>query len=168
MHRTRLTTTSYSIYYQRWPCSTSRNGLEKECASVRYRVVCFLAWGYNAKVSKKWRCADAQVHLIRAQAVTLPQVELQLPVSQALALFVKLIRKISGNLQEIQKTAISATIPISVRASPDRVGTTIHLVADAERGLRTMETELKAAGDEATAALREKQRAMIDSLDLSR
>ena len=126
-----------------------------------------MAWGYNAKMSKKCRYADAQARLLRAQVVTLPQVELQLPVSQALALFVKLIRKISGNLQEIQKAAISATIPVSVQASPDRVGT-IHLVADAERGLRTMEAELEAAGDEATAALREKQRAMIDSLDLSR
>lgn len=123
---------------------------------------------YNAKVLKIWRCADARACLIGAQAVTLPQVELQLPVSQALALFVKLIRKISRNLQEIQKAAISATIPVSVQASPDRVGTTIHLVADAERGLRTMEAELEAAGDEATTTLREKQRAMIDSLDLSR
>ena len=108
------------------------------------------------------------MHLIRAQAVIFLQVELQLPVSQALALFVKLIRKISGNLQAIQKAAISATIPIPIQASPDRVGSTIHLVADAESGLRTMEAELNAAGDEATAVLQEKQRAMIDSLDLSR
>jgi len=96
------------------------------------------------------------------------QAELQLPVSQALALFVKLIRKISGKLQDIQKAAISSTIrtPAPVQVSQDP-GTRISLVADAERGLKTMEAELDAAGDEATAALREKQRAMIDTLDLS-
>ncbi|KAI9448800.1 DUF699-domain-containing protein [Lactarius psammicola] len=96
------------------------------------------------------------------------EAELQLPVSQALALFVKLIRKISGKLQDIQKAAIGSTIraPAPAQVSQDP-GTRISLVADAERGLKTMEEELDAAGDEATAALREKQRAMIDALDLS-
>lgn len=80
----------------------------------------------------------------------------------------KLIRKISGNLQGIQKAAISATIPAPVSPSRDGAGATISLVADADRGLKTMEAELEAAGDEVTTTLREKQRAMIDSLDLSR
>ena len=97
------------------------------------------------------------------------QAELQLPVSQALALFAKLIRKISGKLQDIQKAAIDTTIraraPALVSQDP---GTRVSLVADAERGLKTMEAELDVAGNEATAALREKQRAMIDALDLSR
>jgi N-acetyltransferase 10 len=97
------------------------------------------------------------------------QAELQLPVSQALALFVKLIRKISGKLQDIQKVAIDSAIraPAPARVSHDP-GPRISLVADAERGLKTMEAELDAAGDEATSALREKQRAMIDALDLSK
>ena len=99
---------------------------------------------------------------------TLAQAELQLPVSQALALFVKLIRKISGNLQEIQRAAVSATLPAPAQVAQDGTGATMSLVADAERGLKNMEVELDAAGDEATTALQEKQRAMIDSLDLSR
>jgi N-acetyltransferase 10 len=98
-------------------------------------------------------------------------VELQLPVSQALALFVKLIRKISGNLQDIQKTAISVAIPAPIpapaQASPHGADATISQVASAERGLKTG-TDPDAAGNEATAAIREKQRAIIDSLDLSR
>jgi len=80
----------------------------------------------------------------------------------------KLIRKISTNLQEIQKAEISANIPAPTQASPSGANSTMSLVPDAGRGLKTMEAELDAAGDEATAALREKQRAMIDSLDLSR
>ncbi|KAI0299677.1 helicase-domain-containing protein [Multifurca ochricompacta] len=105
---------------------------------------------------------------LQRKSVEEVEAELQLPVSQALALFVKLIRKISSKLQEVQKAAISATIPAPASASPDGVGPAISLVADAKRGLKVMEAELDAAGDEATAALREKQRAMIDALDLSR
>jgi N-acetyltransferase 10 len=100
--------------------------------------------------------------------MTLAKAELQLPVSQALALFVKLIRKISGNLQEIRRAAVSATIPASAQVSQDGTGSIVSLVAGAERGLKSMEAELDAAGDEATTVLQEKQRAIIDSLDLSR
>jgi N-acetyltransferase 10 len=79
---------------------------------------------------------------------------------------VKLIRKISRKLHDVQKAEISSTIQAPAQVSQDP-GTTVSLVADAGRGLKTMEAELDAAGDEATAALREKQRAMIDALDLS-
>lgn len=80
----------------------------------------------------------------------------------------KLLRKISCTLQETQKAAVSATLSEPAPMSQDGAGETISLVADAERGLKNMEAELDAAGDEATVALQEKQRAMIDSLDLSR
>ncbi|KAH8977238.1 DUF699-domain-containing protein [Lactarius akahatsu] len=103
---------------------------------------------------------------LQRKSVEEVEAELQLPVSQALALFVKLIRKISGKLQDIQKAAISSTIRAPTHA-PQGPDTRISLVADAERGLKTMEAELDAAGDAATATLREKQRAMIDALDLS-
>ncbi|KAI0276813.1 GNAT acetyltransferase 2-domain-containing protein [Russula aff. rugulosa BPL654] len=105
---------------------------------------------------------------LQRKSVEVVETELQLPVSQALALFVKLLRKISCNLQEIQRAAVSATIPEPASVSQDGAGATVSLVADAERGLKNMEAELDAAGDEATTALQEKQRAMIDSLDLSR
>jgi N-acetyltransferase 10 len=114
--------------------------------------------------------AEVRLHpaacTIRAHGLTCFQVELHLPVSQALALFVKLIRKISGHLHEIQKTAIGVTIPERTAASSLETDATLPLVTGAERGLKTMEAELDAAGHEATAALREEQRAMIDSLDL--
>jgi N-acetyltransferase 10 len=141
---------------------------------VPYRAVYCLAWDYNGKASKRLRYVRTRppVH-IRAHVLTRSQVELQLPVSQALALFVKLIRKISGNLQEIQKAAISVAIPAPITtpaqasASPHGADATISQVASAGHGLKTG-AEPDAAGNEAAAALREKQRAMIDSLDLSR
>lgn len=97
------------------------------------------------------------------------QTELQLPVSQVLALFVKVVRKITKRLVDIQKAAISAELPdVSATAAESRFG------ADASRQdtwkpvETTLEDELNEAGDEATTALREKQRAMIDSLDLKK
>ena len=95
------------------------------------------------------------------------EAELNLPVSQVLALFVKVVKKVGRKLLDVQKAAVSATIP-------DRREEEVRRT-DAEgnkaefRPLETpLEEELEEAGDEAARALREKQRAMIDALDLSK
>lgn len=94
------------------------------------------------------------------------QAELSVPVSQALALFVKVVRKISNKLTEIQKAAISAEMPVP---SISRPGDSGDMVASDWKPVDTnLEDELDKAGDEATKVLREKQREMINSLDLSR
>lgn len=93
------------------------------------------------------------------------QAELSLPVSQALALFVKVIKKFSKRLVDIQKSAISASMPEEPAASRLESGEGGTNWKPVETSL---EAELKDAGNEATRALREKQREMIDSLDLSK
>ncbi|KIJ60237.1 hypothetical protein HYDPIDRAFT_161291 [Hydnomerulius pinastri MD-312] len=96
------------------------------------------------------------------------EAELNLTVSQTLALFVKLIRKISKKLTDVQKEAIGADIPL---APPVAGGSRVGGGAGAGIGKAlemSVEEELDEAGDEATNALRERQRAMIDSLDLSK
>ena len=125
-----------------------------------------LGMGLQRKSVEEVEVRGHFIFLFRQLIRSRSQTELQLPVSQALALFVKLIRKISRKLQDVQKAEISSTIQAPAKVSQDP-GTTVSLVADAGRGLKTMEAELDAAGDEATAALREKQRAMIDALNLS-
>ncbi|OBZ68966.1 hypothetical protein A0H81_11153 [Grifola frondosa] len=94
------------------------------------------------------------------------ETELQIPVSQALALFVKVIKKITKYLLDIQKAAISAEIPeqppVMSRVDVDGASTSWKPVET------SLEEELEEAGNEVTKALREKQRAMIDSLDLSK
>ncbi|KAI0826817.1 DUF699-domain-containing protein [Trametes gibbosa] len=96
------------------------------------------------------------------------EAELQLPVSQALALFVKVVKKISKRLQDVQKAAISAQIP-DARAADVVARTDAEGRAVQWKPLETsLEDELAEAGDEAARALREKQRAMIDALDLSK
>ncbi|THH28263.1 hypothetical protein EUX98_g5927 [Antrodiella citrinella] len=94
------------------------------------------------------------------------ETEIQVPVSQALALFTKVVRKISKRLNDIQKEAISATMPEApqpTEASGSRSGNTSWKPVETN-----LDDELKEAGDEATRALREKQKEMLDSLDLSK
>ncbi|KAL4073177.1 GNAT acetyltransferase 2-domain-containing protein [Scleroderma yunnanense] len=103
--------------------------------------------------------------------------ELSLPVSQALALFVKLIRKISKKLTDIQKEGVGADIPLALHEDPpllaagentdgtDGGNANKHPVWTPLR--ESIDEELDEAGDDATCMLRERQRAMFDALDLS-
>jgi N-acetyltransferase 10 len=75
------------------------------------------------------------------------------------------MRKVSKRLMDIQREAISASLPMPAAPS----GPIASQPADDWRPVEaTMADELDAAGDEVTKALREKQREMIDSLDISR
>ena len=80
-----------------------------------------------------------------------------------------MIKKISKRLQEIQKAAISASMP-DARAAAAAVARTDE--AGNKAAFAPLATpladELAEAGDAAARALREKQRAMIDALDLSK
>ncbi|KAM5539482.1 hypothetical protein V8D89_006934 [Ganoderma adspersum] len=97
------------------------------------------------------------------------EAELSLPVSQALALFAKVVKKISKRLLDVQKEAISATIPDRRRADATTEAGEGGKKGAEFRPLETsLEEELEEAGDEAARALREKQRAMIDALDLTK
>jgi N-acetyltransferase 10 len=96
---------------------------------------------------------------------------LNLPVNQALALFVKSIRKISKRLTDIRKSALEAELP----PAPGVTGTGGQRSLKAGEALEkmkpvevTIDDELREAGDEVTRELREKQREMINSLDLSK
>jgi N-acetyltransferase 10 len=91
-------------------------------------------------------------------------------VAQALALFVKVVRKISKRLIDIQKAEIGASIPEATTATQtSRVdGERNNAKTDWIPVGVSLEEELAQAGDDATTALREKQREMIDSLDLSK
>jgi N-acetyltransferase 10 len=96
---------------------------------------------------------------------------LNLPVNQALALFVKSIRKISNRLTDIRKSALEAELP----PAPGVAGTGDQRSLKAGEALEkmkpvevTIDDELREAGDEVTRELREKQREMINSLDLSK
>lgn len=118
------------------------------------------------------------------------EAELQLPVSQALALFVKVVRKITNRLQDIQRAAISAGLP-SAPAVATAVQTNgiaaigaakesgaVNDDSDAESAEAGAEVDGKNAAElnenekdkerPEERAFREKQREMIAALDLSK
>lgn len=94
-------------------------------------------------------------------------VELALPVNQALALFIKSIRKLSATLQAVQKKSISDEMPAE-RESKDvvRKSGLAGATADWKALDQTLEQELEEAGDEEQKRMKDMKRAMIDSLDL--
>jgi len=80
---------------------------------------------------------------------------------------VKSLRKISKRLEDLQKAAVSAELAPLPSASTQGTGAAParHNWKPLEKGL---EEELADAGNEETQKLRERQREMIDALDMSK
>ncbi|KAF8738729.1 RNA cytidine acetyltransferase 1, partial [Rhizoctonia solani] len=97
------------------------------------------------------------------QRKVIEQVEANIPVNQALALFVKAIRKICARLQNLHKESLGADIPSQPSQPPAKADGT-----DWKPLAQTVEEELQEAGNEVTRELKAKQREMIDALDLSK
>ncbi|BGP27878.1 nucleolus protein [Rhodotorula toruloides] len=101
--------------------------------------------------------------------------ELQLPVAQTLALFVKVIRKLTKSLQEILKEDVARTLPTEDAASaaaarilPAANGSNgeVSGVATQLSHKDAIAKELEEEGNEVLKQLKEQQREVIDSLDL--
>jgi N-acetyltransferase 10 len=99
------------------------------------------------------------------------QAELSLPVSQVLALLVKVIRKISKRLVEIQKEAVTRELePNETEAASQEAGASRVSMASLKPLTVSAEDELAEAGTEELEAIKrkEKQRELINSLDLTK
>lgn len=90
------------------------------------------------------------------------QTELQLPVSQNLALLAKIIRKITKRLIEIRKAEISSEMLLPSPAIPKL---RVENFANETTMTATIEKGLDEAGND---ALRERQKELLSSLDLSK
>ncbi|KAG6837179.1 hypothetical protein H0H93_013406 [Arthromyces matolae] len=86
--------------------------------------------------------------------------ELQVAVPQGLALLVKIVRKISKHLVDIQKAEIIRDLPVANSSAQVTLKPTLPSVG--------LEEELDAAGNEVTSELQERQREMIEALDLKK
>ncbi len=112
------------------------------------------------------------------QAKTVDQLseELNVPVSQLLALFTRLIRKVSGFYDAIQRAAVASGVEWTQPAVEIRDGVKEESVLG-KRALddeeawdpvtQKLDDELNEAGKESLKVLKEKQRKIIESLDLS-
>ena len=97
--------------------------------------------------------------------------ELTLPPSQLLAMFIKILRKVTSHFGSLVEAAVEAELP-----QPDKLGvsrenaTGLHedeMVDERFAPLATaLDDELEEGGDEALDTLRKKQRELIDSLPL--
>ncbi|KAF9254986.1 DUF699-domain-containing protein [Marasmius fiardii PR-910] len=94
------------------------------------------------------------------------EVELSLPVSQTLALLVKVIRKISKRLMDIQRETVEASS--SNTGATAQVQINLPNQENVSSISRNIEKELEEAGlkEKEDREMRERQRELIDSLDL--
>ncbi|QPG76232.1 killer toxin resistant protein [Brettanomyces nanus] len=89
--------------------------------------------------------------------------ELKIEPNQSMAMFAKVMRKVSGYLHSIIKESISGELP-EVETKED-VDNKLNNVEDMEREL---EEDLNTAGKEAVSEVKEKQRELINSLKLDK
>ncbi|KAK4166557.1 N-acetyltransferase 10 [Cladorrhinum sp. PSN259] len=97
--------------------------------------------------------------------------ELSLPGSQILAIFIKIMRRITTQLNSVVTGAMAAELPDAGKIGVSRENASgVHddeIVDDKFVPLQTsLEDELEEGGDEAMKELRKKQRELIDSLPL--
>ncbi|KAL1848640.1 N-acetyltransferase 10 [Paecilomyces lecythidis] len=95
--------------------------------------------------------------------------ELSLPSSQILAMFIKIMRKVSMHFRSLVEGAVAETLPAE-NAANQRDANGAHddeVVDDRFRPLETnLDDELREGGQEIDSEMREKQRALIDALPL--
>lgn len=95
--------------------------------------------------------------------------ELNLPTTTILAMFVKIVRKVSLHFRRLIENTITETLPQppSTTTNPDTTEpseTATRFAPLAE----DLETELREGGDAVNAELKEKQRALVDAIDLDK
>lgn len=96
--------------------------------------------------------------------------ELSLPSSQLLAMFLKIMRKMSTHFRGLVEGAVADTMPAEqISASAPSAAHDDAVVEDRFKPLETgLEDELREGGEEIDKELREKQRALIDALPLNK
>ena len=108
---------------------------------------------------------------IGLQRKTLEDVEkeLNVPSSQLLAMFVKVVRKVSTCLSNVIDGAVAETLPAKMAAAGtngkngDSVGP-----ARFQPLAQDLDAELREGGEQVDKEMKEKQRALVDALDLDR
>ncbi|KKK25166.1 hypothetical protein P175DRAFT_0475612 [Aspergillus ochraceoroseus IBT 24754] len=131
---------------------------------------------FSGRLNGKVSLSGVQQSILLAiglQRKTLEDVEkeLSLPSSQLLAMFLKIMRKMSTHFRSLVEGAVADTLPsekVPVSASAPEA----HDEAVADERFKPLETslddELREGGQQVNAELREKQRALIDALPLDK
>ncbi|KAJ2161162.1 N-acetyltransferase 10 [Coemansia sp. RSA 552] len=108
---------------------------------------------------------------LQRKSIDAVEKELNLPSRQILALFTKVLRKFSNYLRSIETTAIAAELQGDAMdveaAAPSSAKRSLKDEAAWDPTAQTMEEDLAEAGREVTSEFRQKQRELIDAIDLS-
>ena len=94
--------------------------------------------------------------------------ELRLPANQTMAMFAKIVRKFSIFFWDILKMTISESIPLAEDHSVEADGGENGPVSDYREVNEQLNDDLDNAGDEAIRELREKQRELINAINLDK
>ncbi|SCV02863.1 LAME_0H05820g1_1 [Lachancea meyersii CBS 8951] len=94
--------------------------------------------------------------------------ELNLPFNQTVAMFAKIIRKFSIYFREVLSTSIEQTLPALHDTNIEEMNGNEVKALDAAHTLDKMEDDLEEAGTRANTEMREKQRELINSLNLDK
>ena len=94
--------------------------------------------------------------------------ELGVAVSQLLAMFVKIVRKVANHFRSVIANKIAGEMVEPAPEPESKTTANGRETAPARAALQDLEAELKEAGDEVSKELREKQRALIDALPLDK
>jgi N-acetyltransferase 10 len=124
----------------------------------------------DVKLSGLNECVLLAIGLQRKDMDTISD-ELSIQSSQLLAMFIKILRKITTHFGTLVTEAVSAEMPAAPKIGVSlQDATGVHddeVVDNRYVPLETsLDDELEAGGDEALKALRQKQRELIDSLPL--
>ncbi|PHH83277.1 hypothetical protein CDD82_2457 [Ophiocordyceps australis] len=124
----------------------------------------------DIKLTGVQQCILLAFGLQRKDVETVAQ-ELSLPSSQLLAMFIKILRKMTAHFGSLVSAAVDAEMP-----KAEKLGVTRENASGAHDDelvdtrfvplAENLNDELEEGGDEALATLREKQRQLIDSLPL--
>ncbi|KAJ2078851.1 N-acetyltransferase 10 [Coemansia sp. RSA 988] len=112
---------------------------------------------------------------LQRKSVEAVEKELNLPSRQILALFTKVLRKFSNYFRSLESKAVEAELDANRKIVEDssngesRTGAKRSLTDEAawDPTAKTLEEDLAEAGREVTEGFREKQRDLIDAIDLS-
>lgn len=136
---------------------------------------CLTELYFNGKFHADTRLSGVQSSILlslglQRKAVEEIEAEIKLPTSQTLALFVKVIRKLTKALQEIQKAKISSQMTKTVSGQPENEASEPRSVPKLESltlQQRGLESNAHHIVKEVSGRLKEQQRELIDSLDLN-
>ncbi|KAL2863891.1 ribosome biosynthesis protein KRE33 [Aspergillus lucknowensis] len=133
-------------------------------------------WYFSGRFSDKVKLSGIQQSILlsvglQRKSVDDVEKELNFMSSQLLALFLKIIRKVSTHLRSLVEGAVADTLPAQQIPTSETAANDAHgeVINDRFKPLDTsLDDELREGGEEANAELREKQRALIDALPLDK